>query len=201
MHHLRFRPFKVEVSNSIHVQSLCFGKVVWNPTWCSFLHCNKVFNDVLNTEITYSNFHSQSVHHPEWGHYQQQLHNLNLLVWDGGLSCKLIILGSVLTLQKAFTYHVPVQYGNESSPHPSCRPCQQSLILWPCVTSVFASGALFQLWNCASCHVFDTLKFMACCHAICCLTGMVLVANICNMVSQGIQCSKCVLWNHKPFCK
>lgn len=95
MHHLHFRPFKVEVSNSVHVlQSLCFGNVVWNPTGCNFLHRYKVFHDVLNTDITYSNFHSQSVHHPEWGHFQQQLHNLKLLVWDGGLSCKLIILGS-----------------------------------------------------------------------------------------------------------
>ena len=128
MHHLRFRPFKVEVSSSVHVQSLCFGKVVWNPRGCNFLHHYKVFRDVLNTEITYSNFHSQLVHHPECGHFQQQLHSLNLLVWDGGLSCKLIILGSVLTPQKAFSY-VTVQYGNESSPHPSCRPCQQSLTL------------------------------------------------------------------------
>jgi hypothetical protein len=51
----------------------------------------------------------------------------------------------------------------------------------------FSSGSLFQLWNCASCHVLDTLTFMACWHATHCLPGMVLRAYICNMVSQAMQ--------------
>jgi hypothetical protein len=51
-------PFQMESSIFLPVPLLLFGRVVWGPTWCSFLHSSDVFNGVTDCELAYTNLHS-----------------------------------------------------------------------------------------------------------------------------------------------
>jgi hypothetical protein len=139
MHHLVV-PFRVGVISSVYFPYLHWMKVVWDPAWWSFPHPSDVFNDVTYAGITSKVLYSQLAHCPVPVHLKQWLHRLNLPIRNGGSSCTLIILGSILTLAKDIL-----------SPRDS--------LLWWCIVTCFLQTIPTQPHTVTKCPCFDPVVF------------------------------------------
>lgn len=146
-------------------------------------------NDLVNTELTYLNFHSQLACCLISVHFRKQLYKLNVLIWDGGSFCTLLSLVTSQSRWQACSHHVTVQYHNALSPYASCTTCQQSCIPRPCDMSLLIQKHCYNIVN--------MLIFMACWHSVYCHTGMTLIAYTQDMFSKLYDVQKVTL---KPLC-